>query len=98
MTNPEKLGLYLGIKNIERFIYGNNLKENIINRMPRLTGFIFDICSVISINNEMNMQIFTKSNTQFHKRCHTNQLYKINEIDFFPYPKFSDSSPHTKIH
>jgi hypothetical protein len=54
MSNLEKLSLDLTIIEIERFINGNDLKENILNRMPQLNQFTFSICSVISINDQMN--------------------------------------------
>ncbi|CAF3682100.1 unnamed protein product [Rotaria socialis] len=43
MLNLEKLGLYLSISVDERFIDGNNLKENILNHMSQLNQFIFHI-------------------------------------------------------
>jgi hypothetical protein len=55
MSNLEKLGSYLAGFYVETFIDGNHLKKNIINRMPRLSQFTFDIRSVMFIKNEMNL-------------------------------------------
>ncbi|CAF1589247.1 unnamed protein product [Rotaria magnacalcarata] len=55
MSNLEKLGLYLSIFVNERFVDGNNLKKNILNRMLQLNQFKFYIHSRMFINNEMNL-------------------------------------------
>ncbi|CAF2399966.1 unnamed protein product [Rotaria sp. Silwood2] len=55
MSNLERLGLYLTISVNERFIDGNHLKENILNHMLLLNQFIFDIRSLMFINNQINL-------------------------------------------
>jgi hypothetical protein len=54
MSNLEKLDLYLTIYVRDRFIDGNNLKKNILNCMPQLNVFSFDIRSLTFINNQIN--------------------------------------------
>ncbi|CAF4241865.1 unnamed protein product [Rotaria sp. Silwood2] len=46
MTNLEKLALYIAVEQ-RTFIDGNNLKNNIINHLPKLNKFIFNIRSFI---------------------------------------------------
>jgi hypothetical protein len=55
MSNLESLSLYLAIHNIDRFIDGNDLKENIVSHMPRLNQFLFNIRSIISLNNQISL-------------------------------------------
>ena len=55
MSNIEKLGLYLTIYVNDKFIDGNDLKKNIINHLPQLNIFTFDIRSRMFINNQMNV-------------------------------------------
>ncbi|CAF4535046.1 unnamed protein product [Rotaria sp. Silwood2] len=55
MPNLEKLGLYLMAYVDETFIDGNHLKKNILNHMPQLNQFIFDICSVMYLKDGMNL-------------------------------------------
>ena len=45
MLNLEKLSLYLVTSVRKTFIDGNDLKKNIINHMPRLNKFTFNIRS-----------------------------------------------------
>ena len=53
MSNLEQLSLYLRISFRETFINGNDLKENILNRMSRLNQFTFYIRSSMFIRNQM---------------------------------------------
>ncbi|CAF2668538.1 unnamed protein product [Rotaria sp. Silwood2] len=53
MSNIEKLGLYLTIYVNDKFIDGNDLKKNIINRLPQLNVFTLDIRSLTFINNQI---------------------------------------------
>ncbi|CAF3368229.1 unnamed protein product [Rotaria sp. Silwood1] len=55
MSNIEKLSLYLTIYINDKFIDGNDLKKNIINHLPQLSMFTFDIRSLMFINNQMNL-------------------------------------------
>ena len=55
MSNLESLYLYLVPHNINRFIDGNDLKKNIINYMPRLNKFLFNIRSIIDFNNQISL-------------------------------------------
>ncbi|CAF3037323.1 unnamed protein product, partial [Rotaria sp. Silwood2] len=48
MSNLEKLDVYLSIFVLEKFIDGNNLKKNILNRMSQLNQFSFHIRSYIT--------------------------------------------------
>ena len=53
MSNLEQLSLYLRINWGARFLDGNDLKENILNRMSRLNHFEFYIRSSMFIRNQM---------------------------------------------
>ncbi|CAF0903123.1 unnamed protein product [Rotaria sordida] len=55
MFNLEKLDLYLAICCKNALIDGNNLKKNIINRMPKLNKFTFNIRSTVRLNNQINL-------------------------------------------
>lgn len=55
MSHLEELTLCLVIERQQRFIDGNNLKNDIINNMPQLKEFIFNIRSIISLNNVIEL-------------------------------------------
>lgn len=55
MSNVEKLYLELDIDSYKEFIDGNDLKENIINYMPQLNQFAFNIRVVKHSPNVMNL-------------------------------------------
>ncbi|CAF2592417.1 unnamed protein product [Rotaria sp. Silwood2] len=55
MTNLKKLALYITIDRHRTFIDGNDLKKNIINRLPRLNKFVFNIQSIISLQDEIHL-------------------------------------------
>ncbi|CAF1467107.1 unnamed protein product [Rotaria sordida] len=55
MMNLEKLDLCLSVSGRKSFVDGNDLKINIINHMPRLYKFIFNIRSSSCFYNEVNL-------------------------------------------
>ncbi|CAF3437309.1 unnamed protein product [Rotaria sp. Silwood2] len=55
MSNLEKLDLYINVGERKRFFDGNDLKMNIINHMPQLNKFTFNIHSLSSFYNEINL-------------------------------------------
>jgi hypothetical protein len=55
MLNLEKLHLYLIICYKNTFIDGNNLKRNILNHMPLLNKFTFDIRSTFHLHNQISL-------------------------------------------
>jgi len=55
MSNLEQLGLYLLVIDRNRFIDGNDLKQNIIDYMPRLNQFDFNICSTMSFEDQISL-------------------------------------------
>ena len=55
MSNLEKLYLYLNAIARQTFIDGNNLKTNIINHLPRLNSFTFNIRSLNSHYNQTEL-------------------------------------------
>ncbi|CAF3067977.1 unnamed protein product [Rotaria sp. Silwood2] len=76
MSNLESLALYLMVNNHymkERFIDGNDLKENIINHLPRLEKFAFNIHSRTIFFN----QIYLPSNEDIKN---TFTSFKDNQI------------------
>ncbi|CAF1485048.1 unnamed protein product [Rotaria magnacalcarata] len=55
MLNLEKIDLNLVVGRNRRFIDGNELKKNIINHMPQLNKFVFNIRSTIHLPNEIEL-------------------------------------------
>ena len=53
MSNLESLTLYIAVNVFDRFIDGNDLKKNILNHMPQLNKFIFNIRSLIILQNQI---------------------------------------------
>jgi hypothetical protein len=86
MSNLEKLSLNLDISVKNTFVDGNELKQNIINYMPRLKRFEFYICSSISFCNEIYLP--SKEDIQ-----HTFRDFKddqvISYIDYFEEKQWS---------
>jgi hypothetical protein len=80
MSNLEKLGLDLTIDVNERFIDGNDLKENILNRMSSLNRFTFDIHSIMYIKNQMNFPSQEDIQQTFRDFQHTKI---ISRVDYF---------------
>jgi hypothetical protein len=54
MSNLAKLSLYIFV-NQKRFIDGNNLKNDIINHLPQLKKFIYNIRSRIYVRNQIHL-------------------------------------------
>jgi hypothetical protein len=83
MSNLEKLGLYLTLRSLHKnkgFIDGNYLKKNIINYMPRLNKFTFNIRSIIFLKD----QIYLPSNEdiqQTFRNFRDDQI--ICSVDYF---------------
>ncbi|CAF1244301.1 unnamed protein product [Rotaria sp. Silwood1] len=82
MLNLEELDLYLQIIRFDKgFIDGNNMKKNIINRMPRLNKFIFNIRSIIlSLQKQINLPS-NEDIQQTFKDFQENQI--ISSVDYF---------------
>jgi hypothetical protein len=55
MSNLEKLDLCLVVHNRKTFIDGNDFKINIINHLPRLNKFVFNIRSSTYFSGETNL-------------------------------------------
>jgi hypothetical protein len=55
MSNLEKLDACLTNSRDNRFIDGYDLKKDIINHMPRLNKFIFNIRSIILYHNQIDL-------------------------------------------
>ncbi|CAF4038362.1 unnamed protein product [Rotaria sordida] len=74
------LKLYLLVFN-DTFIDGNHLKKNIINRMPNLNQFKFNIRSLIYTGNKLNLP-----STEDIQRTFIDFQYKeiISYVDYFP--------------
>jgi hypothetical protein len=81
MSNLEHLILHLELDPVDMFVDGNNLKNNILNYMPRLKKFSFNICSVISLRNQISL--FSNDDIQ---RTFTNFPGNriISCVDYFP--------------
>ncbi|CAF4173351.1 unnamed protein product [Rotaria socialis] len=80
MSNLEKLSLNLIISVKNTFVDGNELKQNIINYMPRLKRFQFYICSDRYYPNQISLQ--SKEDIQhLFKDFKDDQI--ISYIDYF---------------
>jgi hypothetical protein len=80
MFNLEKLDLDLVICCKNAFIDGNSLKKNIINHMPKLNKFTFNIRSTVRLDNQINLlsnDISTGS--KFFISCSPNKKYTIQK-------------------
>jgi hypothetical protein len=55
MSNLEKLDLYIYVHERKTVFDGNDFKMNIINHMPQLNKFTFNIYSLSSFYNEINL-------------------------------------------
>ena len=73
MSNLEKLILYFFVYRRKGFIDGNELKTNIINYMPQINEFVFNIRSLMHMDN----QIYFPSNDTIQ---HTFKDFKNNQI------------------
>ncbi|CAF1127810.1 unnamed protein product [Rotaria sordida] len=86
MLNLEELDLHLRVDRYKGFIDGNDLKENIINYMPRLNKFTFNICLFNRTSNQINL----RSNEDIQR---TFKDFKNNQIiscaDYFQEKKYS---------
>ncbi|CAF0723902.1 unnamed protein product [Rotaria sp. Silwood1] len=80
MLNLEKIGLYLIVCGKNTFIDGHDLKKNILNHMPRLKKFIFNIRSTICLRNQINLPSIEDIQHTF-KDCPNNQI--ISCVDYF---------------
>ncbi|CAF2144416.1 unnamed protein product [Rotaria magnacalcarata] len=81
MPNLEKLDLYMNVIERKTFFDGNDLKMNIINYMPQLNKFTFNICSLSSFYNEINLP----SNEDIQKTFRDfNNKEIIYWADYFP--------------
>ncbi|CAF2813218.1 unnamed protein product [Rotaria sp. Silwood2] len=86
MSNLEKLDLCINVGERKTFFDGNDLKMNIINHMPQLSKFTFNICSLSSFYNEMNLP----SNEDIQKTfSNFNNKQIIYWTDYFPEVKKS---------
>ncbi|CAF1119644.1 unnamed protein product [Adineta steineri] len=80
MSNIEKLSLYLTIYITDKFIDGNDLQKNIIDRLPQLNLFTFDIRSVMYKNDQMNLPSKKDIEETFRDFQYTNI---ISYVDYF---------------
>jgi hypothetical protein len=85
MFNLEKLSLSLVIRNSNEFVDGNDLKKNIIDRLPRLNSFAFNIRSRKVFCNQINFL----SNDDIQRTFSTFQNQIISCVDYFPETEYS---------
>ncbi|CAF0926588.1 unnamed protein product [Rotaria sordida] len=85
MLNLEKLDLHLVVGLNKGFIDGNELKT-IINHMPQLNKFIFNICSTIRLPNETELRSNEDVQNTF-KDFKDDQI--ISCVDYFQKSKYS---------
>jgi hypothetical protein len=86
MSNLEKLDLALIVSRKQTIIDGNDLKLNIMNSMPLLNKFTFDIRSVTRFYNELNCPS-NQSIQETFKDFKNEQI--ISSIDYFKEREYS---------
>jgi hypothetical protein len=83
MSNLEKLALYICV-NEDTFIDGNSLKKDIINHLPQLNKFIFNIRSLIYIPHQTH---FLLNEDIQHTLTGLGNNQIISYLDYFPKSK-----------
>jgi hypothetical protein len=84
MSNLEKLDLYIYVHERKIVFDGNDFKMNIINHMPQLNKFTFNIHSLSSFYTEINLP----SNENIQKTFRDfNDKQIIYWADYFPKEK-----------
>ncbi|CAF4677623.1 unnamed protein product [Rotaria sp. Silwood1] len=81
MLNLEELALYF-FTSTEIFIDGNNLKKNIIDHLPRLNKFLFNICSTIYLRDQATYLPSNEEIQQTFINFMNNKI--ITCVDYFP--------------
>jgi len=101
MLNLEELALYVIIGSITTFNDGNNLKKNIVNHLPRLKNFVFNIRSILYLDNEPHLLLPSNEEIQQTFINFTNNKV-ITCVDYFPRIGIGEchmySYPYTMIH
>jgi hypothetical protein len=86
MSNLEKLDLSLVVWTNKTLVDGNNMKLNIINHMPLLNKFTFNIRSSTRFNNQFNLPS-NEYIQQIFKDFKTKQI--ISSFDHFQKKEYS---------
>ena len=99
MTDLESLTLCLSINEQDKFIDGSNLTKNILNHMPHLNQFLFNIRSFASFDNQLRLP----SNDEIQRSFRNCTDYEVvSYIDYFPSNKTGQccvyTCPYTMLH
>lgn len=99
MINLEKLALYFATNRTSKFIDGIHIKKNIINYMPRLNEFIFNIRSTVECDNSIHLL----SDEDMYRTFKDFECYQIIYcVDYFPKEGYGQclmySYPYTLRH
>jgi hypothetical protein len=86
MSNLEQLALYLRVHVDKTFFDGNNLKRNILNRLPQLNQFTFSIHSSMFSRNDINLP--STEDIQYTFSDFPNNKI-ISHVDYIPEAKQS---------
>ena len=81
MSNLKKLCLYFAYFRQNLFVDGNDLKTNIVNHLPRLKSFTFNIRSSICLDNQIDFPS-NKDIQHTFRQFNYNQI--ISCVDYFP--------------
>src|SRR5438067_2257179 len=81
MSNLEKLHLNFGVSMRNTFIDGNNLKANIINYMPRLDKFTFNICSSLDLHDVIDLPSNEDIRRTFHHFKNNQIISYVNRFE-----------------
>jgi hypothetical protein len=81
MSNLENLYLYFAFKHLPRFLDGYALEKDIISHLPRLNKFVFNIRSIISLDNQISLP--SNDDIQCTFANFTNNKI-ISCVDYFP--------------
>ena len=96
MINLEKFHLHLLIHCEQRFVDGNTLKENFLDHMPRLKDFVFDIRSIVPLN-QGDVPLQAEEDVQSTLTDLT-QHRVITYVDYFPVDGNAHCHYHTYPH
>ena len=81
MINLESLTLYLSVEGQGKFIDGSNLTRNILSHMPHLNQFLFNIRSIVSFDNQLQLPSNDKIQQSF-RNCTDYEV--VSYVDYFP--------------
>ena len=83
MSNLEELCLYLSTSRRKRFIDGNHLTENIIDYLPLLNKFQFNICSAILVKDQIDLPSNADIEHSFKIMKISQRIFQVDYLHVF---------------